>query len=315
VALFVYLGLFTWNIRTGYVDNLASHTGLELTRWVLTPGRWVWTRVSSFWERYVYFMGLRQENETLRDELARANDELVGAREQASLAKRLTELLLMSPPPEWSREAARVIAHRLGPNAALETFVIDKGSRHGVEMNTPVVAPEGVVGRVLRYSMSAATVIMITDPNSKIPVVSQKSRTQGILVGRGPNQALTLQYVSLSAPIEPGETLVTTGLEGIFPKGLPVAQVSGVSREGASLFLNVAAQPLFDSRRMEEVALLRKLPPPKAEEAPEDLPDTSTKRPKGAAERKGEVKKRSKNEPPEARPQESTPKKRRGEGQ
>lgn len=308
--------MFTWNIRTGYVDNLASHTGLELTRWVLTPGRWVWTRVSSFWERYVYFMGLRQENETLRDDLARANEELVGAREQASLAKRLTDLLLLTPPPEWSREAARVIAHRLGPNAALETFVIDKGSRHGVEMNTPVVAPEGVVGRVLRYSMSAATVIMITDPNSKIPVVSQKTRTQGILVGRGPNQALTMQYVSLSASIEPGETLVTTGLEGIFPKGLPVGTVTGVSREGASLFLNVSAQPLFDSGHMEEVALLKKLPPPKVEESAEEvLPDTSTKRPKGAAERRGEVKKRGKNEPPEARPQESTPKKRRGDGQ
>ena len=182
-------------------------------------------------------------------------------------------------------------------------------------MNTPVVAPEGVVGRVLRYSMSAATVIMITDPNSKIPVVSQKTRTQGILVGRGPNQTLSLQYVALSAPVETGETLVTTGLEGIFPRGLPVATVSGVSREGASLFLNVSAQPLFDAKRMEEVALLKKLPPPKAEEAEEVLPDTSTKRPKGAAERKGEVKKRGKNEPPEARPQESTPRKRRGEGQ
>lgn len=315
MVLFVYLGLFTWNIRTGYVDTLASHTGLELTRWVLTPGKWVWTRLSSFWDRYVYFVGLRQENETLRGDLAKANDELVGAREQASLAKRLTELLLISPPPQWSREGARVIAHRLGPNAALETFVIDKGSRHGVEMNTPVVAPEGVVGRVLRYSMSAATVIMITDPNSKIPVVSQKTRTQGILLGRGPNQPLQLQYVSLSSPVEAGETLVTTGLEGIFPKGLPVANISSVSREGASLFLNVQAQPLFEQKRLEEVVLLKKLPPPKAEEGEEALPDTSTKRPKGAAERKGEVKKRGRNEPPEARPQESTPKKRRGEAQ
>ena len=83
MVLFVYLGLFTWNIRTGYVDNLASHTGLELTRWVLTPGRWAWTRLSSFWDRYIYFVGLRQENETLREDLARANEELVTAREQA----------------------------------------------------------------------------------------------------------------------------------------------------------------------------------------------------------------------------------------
>jgi rod shape-determining protein MreC len=314
VVLFVYLGLFTWNIRTGYVDNLASHTGLELTRWVLTPGRWVWSRLSSFWERYVYFVGVRQENETLREDLARVSDELVTAREQASLAKRLTELLLIQPPAGWSREGARIIAHRIGPNAALETFVIDKGGRHGADVNTPVSAPEGVVGRVLRNSMSAATVIMITDPNSKIPVVSQKTRTQGILIGRGANQSLVLQYVSLNAPVEQDETLVTTGLEGVFPPGLPVARVTGVSREGASLFLNVQAAPLFDARRLEEVALLKKLPPPKAAEPEEPLPDTSTKRPKGAAEKKGEVKKRGRNEPPEARPLE-TPRKKRGEAQ
>ena len=310
----MYLGVFTWNIRTGYVDDLASHTGLELTRWVLTPGRWVWTRLSSFWERYVYFVGVRQENETLREDLAKANEELVGAREQASLAKRLTELLLIVPPPQWTREASRVIAHRLGPNAALETFVIDKGRRSDVDVNTPVVAPEGVVGRVLRASMNAATVLMVTDPNSKIPVVSQKSRTQGILVGRGSGQPMMLQYISLSAQVEPGEILVTTGLEGIFPQGLPLATVTNVNREGASLFLNVSAQALFDPKRLEEVALLKKAPPAKPEEE-EALPDTSTKRPKGAADRKGEVKKRGRNEPPEARPQESTPKKKRGEGQ
>lgn len=316
MVLFVYLGLFTWNIRTGYVDNLASHTGLELTRWVLTPGRWAWTRLSSFWERYVYFVGLRQENETLRAELAQANEELVTAREQASLAKRLTDLLLIQPPPQWSREGALVIAHRLGPNAALETFVINKGSRHGVEVNTPVVSPEGVVGRVLRNSMNAATVIMITDPNSKIPVVSQKTRTQGILVGRGPGLPLSLQYVSLSAPVEVGETLVTTGLEGIFPEGLPIARITGVTREGASLFLNVTGLPLYDARRMEEVGLLKKVPPPEPEaQAEEPLPDTSTKRPKGTAEKKGEVKKRTRNEPPEARPAEPQPRKKRGEAQ
>ncbi|MFZ5425516.1 MAG: rod shape-determining protein MreC [Thermodesulfobacteriota bacterium] len=315
MVLFVYLGLFTWNIRTGYVDNLASHTGLELTRWVLSPGRWAWTRLSSFWERYIYFVGLRQENEALQAELAKANEELVAVREQAALAKRLTSILLIQPPAQWNREGARVIAHRLGPNAALETFVIDKGSRHGVDVNTPVVSPEGVVGRVLRNSLSAATVIMVTDPNSKIPVISQKTRTQGILVGRGPGLPLSLHYVSLSAPVEEGETLVTTGLAGIFPEGLPIGKVTGVTREGASLFLNVQAGPMFNPARLEEVALLKKAPVPEpAAEHEDSLPDTSTKRPKGTAEKKGEVKKRSRNEPPEARLPES-PRKKRGEGQ
>ncbi len=308
MVLFVYLGLFTWNIRTGYVDTVASHTGLELTRWVLSPGRWAWSRVSSFWERYVYFVGVRQEAETLRGELAKSQEELVTAREEAARAKRLDGLLGIIPPPEWTREGARVIASRLGPNAALETFVIDKGRRHDVDVNTPVVAPEGVVGRVLRTSLSAATVLMVTDPNSRIPVVSQKTRTQGILMGSGANSPLQMQYVSLSAPVEEGETLVTTGLAGIFPAGLPIGKVLRVTREGASIFLNIQAQTLFDSRRLEEVALLKKVPPPQPEASQEVLPDTSTKRPKGGgAEKKGETrKKRSKTDTEENKPQEGS---------
>lgn len=317
MALFVYLGLFTWNIRTGYMDTLASHTGLELTRWVLSPGRWVGSRVSAFWERYVYFVGLRQENETLRQDLAQARNELVAAREQASLARRLTDLLALTPPPEWKREGARVIAHRLGPNAALETFVIDKGRRQDVDVNTPVAAPEGVVGRVLRASMSAATVLLITDPNSRIPVVSQTTRTQGILAGRGPGEPLALLYVSLSSTLEPGEILVTTGLEGIFPDGLPLARITGVSREGASIFLNVQAQTLFDPKHLEEVALLKKAVPPRpADEGDEGMPDTSTRRPKAGSDKKVESGRKRKGQPASDtnKPQEGRPERKRAPG-
>lgn len=305
MVLFLYLGLFTWNIRTGYVDTLASHTGLELTRWVLSPGRWLWSRVSLFWERYVYFVGVRQELSALREEHAKAMEELVTAREEAARARRLSELLALVPPPEWTREAARIIAHRLGPNAVLETFIIDKGRRQEVDVNTPVVAAEGVVGRVLRASMSAATVLLVTDPNSRIPVVSQRTRTQAILAGRGAGTPLVLQYVSLSAGIEEGETLVTTGLEGIFPPGLPVGRVTKVSHESGSIFLEAQAAPLFDMDRIEEVALLKKIPPPKAQEqAEEPLPDTSTKRPKGGADKKSERRAKRKAEPDAPQPSE-----------
>jgi len=312
--LFVYLGLFTWDIRTGYVDNLASHTGLEFTRWVFVPGRWVSTRVSSLWRQYVYLVGLREENDKLRAELAHATSETASLREDAAKAKRLAELLALVPPPQWSREGAAVIAHRLGPNAALETFIVDKGSRQGVIINTPVVSPAGVVGRVLRTSLSAATVLMITDPNSKIPVVSQKTRTQGILIGQGAGQKLFLQYVPMSAPIEEGETLVTTGLGGVFPEGLPVGVVNVVTKEGASLFLNVQATPLIDPDHMEEVDLLKKVPPkPDAPEEP--LPDSSTKKHlKGASGSKTEGRK-GKGKSAAGNPQEGARPKPPGEGQ
>ncbi|EKO39284.1 MAG: rod shape-determining protein MreC [Solidesulfovibrio magneticus str. Maddingley MBC34] len=224
----------------------------------MAPGKWVHEQVASFWSRYLYFVGIRQQNDQLRLELDSAKKELADLRENASEVERLRQILSLTPPIDWTRRAARIISHRLGPNAALETFLIDKGSAHGVSVNMPVVSPDGVVGRVLRLSPTAATILLITDPNSRIPVVSQKNRTQGIVKGEGPTKELTLQYVPQGAPIEEGEVLVTSGLEEIFPKGLPVAKVTSIGRSGSSLFQLIHAAPLFTPRQLEEVALLFK---------------------------------------------------------
>ena len=215
-------------------------------------------QVSSFWSRYLYFVGIRQQNDQLLSDLEAAKKELSELRESASEVERLRQLLSMTPPADWTRQGARIISHRLGPNAALETFLIDKGSARGVSVNTPVVSPDGVVGRVLRISPTAATVLLITDPNSRIPVVSQKNRTQGIVKGEGPSKELTLLYVAQGAPIEEGEILVTSGLEEIFPKGLPVARVTSIGRSGSSLFQLITAVPLFAPLQLEEVAMLFK---------------------------------------------------------
>lgn len=224
----------------------------------MAPGKWVHEQVASFWSRYLYFVGIRQQNDQLRLELDTAKKELAELRENASEVERLRQILSLTPPIDWTRRAARIISHRLGPNAALETFLIDKGSAHGVTVNMPVVSPDGVVGRVLRLSPTAATILLITDPNSRIPVVSQKNRTQGIVKGEGPAKELSLQYVPQGAPVEEGEMLVTSGLEEIFPKGLPVAKVTSVGRSGSSLFQLIHAAPLFSPRQLEEVALLFK---------------------------------------------------------
>lgn len=239
---------------------MASHTGLEFTRWILAPGKWVHAQTTSFWNRYLYFVGVQQENDLLRQELDAAKVELSGLRENAAEVERLRRLLSITPPEEWTRQGARVISQRLGPNAALETMLIDKGSASGVTVNTPVLVPDGVVGRVLRLSPSSATVLLVTDPNSHIPVVSQTNRTQGILKGEGPSNELTMQYVPQGVALEEGEILVTSGLADIFPKGLPVAKVTKLGRSGSSLFQVVQAVPLFRPRQLEEVSLLFRNP-------------------------------------------------------
>ncbi|MGD9610349.1 MAG: rod shape-determining protein MreC [Desulfovibrionaceae bacterium] len=261
---------------------MASHTGLEFARWILAPGKWVHDQATSFWNRYLYFVDIRRENDLLREELDADRQELARLRENATEVIRLRRLLSMTPPREWTSQGARIISQRLGPNAALETLLIDKGSSSGVGINTPVAVPEGIVGRVLRLSPSASTVLLITDPNSRIPVISQTNRTQGILKGEGPNRALAMEYVPQGAPVEEGEILVTSGLEEIFPKGMPVAKVIHVGRSGSSLFQVIDAEPLFTPRQLEEIGLLFRGPamapvaaPTAAPVAPEPAPPAS----------------------------------------
>lgn len=256
LALFLYLSLYAWNARTGVLDDVASRSGLEFVGLVVKPGQWMADQTQALWKRYLYLLDLRQENDALRTRLDSMTLELAQVHEQAAEVHRLRRLLSFAPPEEWDGIGARVMAHRMGPNAVLESIIIDKGTLGGIDVNTPVATPDGLVGRVLRAGLSVSTVLLITDHNSKVPVLGRTNRTAGILTGQGPGRPLEVRYVPLNATLEVGEILITSGLAQIHPKGLPAARVVAVERSDISLFLTVRAEPLVDLRDLEEVLLL-----------------------------------------------------------
>ncbi len=258
VALLLYLSLYTWNLRTGYLDAFSENTGLEFVGLVLKPGKWAKNQIIDFWDHYIYLVGVRQENDGLKQQVSRLTTELNRFREEAKEAIRLRDLLSLAPPEHWSATGARVIAHRLGPHAALETLLVDKGYRSGAEQNDPVVTHQGVVGRILRDSPHLSTVLLLTDPNSRIPVRGRTHRTTGILAGGGQNEPLEVLYIPLNTPLEQGEILITSGLADIFPQGLPVARIISIERSDISLFQTVRAEPLLDLKSLEEVLFLKR---------------------------------------------------------
>ncbi|WP_207260909.1 rod shape-determining protein MreC [Desulfovibrio sp. Huiquan2017] len=264
-CLFVYLSLFTWNLRTGHLDALSSHTGLDISGIILKPGIWVAEQVTGFWHRYIYLVGLKQENDNLRAEAAelRRANMLMGA--QARSASRLEALLDFSSPRKWAFSGARVIGQRMGPAGALDTLVVDKGKASGVTDDMPVASLKGMVGRILRSGVATSTVLLLTDPNSRIAVIGANNRSPGMLSGQGYGEPLQLRYVNQNAPVDPGELLLSSGLTGIYPKGLPVARVTKIRRSDISLFLTVQAEPLVDVAGLEEVLLLSREPEPAVE--------------------------------------------------
>jgi len=291
-CLFVYLSLFTWNLRTGHLDALSSHTGLDIAGVVLKPGIWVAEQVSGFWHRYIYLVGLKQDNDTLRTEAAelRRTNMLMGA--QARSAARLESLFGFRPPEKWTFSGARVIGQRMGPAGVLDTMVVDKGKASGVTDDMPVVSLKGLVGRILRSGTTTSTVLLLTDPNSRIAVIGAHNRSPGMLSGQGYGAPLQLRYVNQNADVDPGELLLSSGLSGIYPKGLPVAKVTKIRRSDISLFLTVEAAPLVDMAGLEEILLLNREPEAAveagtgdvAEPQPESGPEAGKEDASGAAD-------------------------------
>ncbi len=258
VGLFIYLSLYSWNLRSGQLDRLADYSGLEFVKWTLWPGEWVFDKSTDFWDKYIYLVGLKEQNDLLSSQNDLMRLEIMTLREKAAQAARLQALLSFSPEDGWYVDGARVIAHRMGPSAALDTIILSKGSTSGVTADTPVLTPLGVVGRVVQPGFSSSKALLITDLNSRISVRGQLHRTTGLLVGNGAGEPLDIKYMKLNAPVSEGEILETSGLAGLYPPGLPVAKVISVERSDISLFLKVEAVPLVNMESMEEVLLLHK---------------------------------------------------------
>lgn len=152
----------------------------------------------------------------------------------------------------------RVIGQKLGPNAILETVLIDVGSRHGVRANDPVISPRGVVGRIAKPGIHFSSVLLLSDPSSRIPVITSEGRVPAIVQGQGPGAFLEVKFIPRNDPVSPGEILLSSGLGGVYPKGIPVARVVEVTPADVSLFQRVYAEPLLALRYYEELLVLNR---------------------------------------------------------
>lgn len=268
LVLALFLGLYAWDSRTGKLSSLTSMSGLELVRQVLYPGVWLKDRAGDFVNSYVALTDVAEENARLTEELGRAEDALRRAREEHAELARLRELLDMPPVLPWEKTGARVIAGRFGPQAVLNSVMLNKGFTGGGTPGSPVVTPQGLVGRVYYASPHSSTVLLITDPSFRVAVIGQQSRVRGILSGAGANKPLQVQYVAPNTNMLPGELLVCSGIDAIMPKGLPAARVEAVVYDKDELFPRISAQPLSSLSSLEDVMLLI---PPKGMKADELL--------------------------------------------
>jgi rod shape-determining protein MreC len=223
----------------------------------------VWTETSTgnAWHNYFYLRGVRAENRDLKQQIERMSLERVRMSQDADQARRLQALLAFKEQFISETMAAQVIG---GSGSELSRSVyIDKGEHDGIKPDMAVITADGVVGKVLRVYRSTALVLLIDDQTSGVGALLDKTRLQGILRGT-PSGEVVLEKVMSDETVPAGEMVLTSGGDGIFPKGLLVGKVTKVAL-GSELFLNIHVRPAADLSKLEEVLVVTKIDERQAE--------------------------------------------------
>jgi rod shape-determining protein MreC len=215
--------------------------------------------VRNNWTGYVALQGVREENERLKSEVANLNVALQQERALAEQTRSLQKLLEMKSATALQTTAASVIAGGASPE--FRTVTIDKGTGDGLQPDMAVLAPEGVVGRIIMPSGRAAKVQLLIDRDAAAGVIVERTRAQGVVVGTGADR-FRLDHVPGVADIKVGDRVVTSGIEGIYPKGFVVGQIESIDRQSGE-FANVVVRPAVPFSALESVLVV--LSPPSSE--------------------------------------------------
>lgn len=202
------------------------------------------------WNRYLFLVGTEDESRRLRRENAILNELLNSYREGYLEGMRLRKLLDIKDGLHQRAVAARVIDS--DRTSLFKTLLINKGTTEGLRVGLPVLSDHGVVGRIIETSWHASRVLLLIDENSNIDAMIQRSRAQGILQGAGA-VGCNLKYISHAENVQSGDVVLSSGLAGVFPKGLLLGFVTGTSGQEGGLFqkIDVASAVNFD--KLEEV--------------------------------------------------------------
>jgi len=258
VFLFIALFLISSNLGKHKSWNPAEQVLVEVAAPLQEFTYKTVKTVEGIWLRYFALVNLRNQNTRLQKEINKLRMENHRYRELVATNKRLRELLQFKKKIDWPVVAAQVIGR--DPSGWFESVIIDKGGSSGVKVNMPVVNSRGVVGRLISVSPNYAKALLIVDQNSAVDCLIQRSREKGILKGLSP-KLCELDYIVKRSDVRVGDRVATSGMGRIFPKGLPVGEVTEIADVSWKLFKDIKVRPLVDFAKLEEVLVILKEDP------------------------------------------------------
>ena len=214
--------------------------------------------VRGAWSRYVALVGAQEESERLRHELARLEEENLQLREALVASGRLERIAEMRDDFEVPMLPAELVGSDVSP--WFRSVLLDRGRSDGVRSGMPVISEQGLVGLVTATSRSAAKTMLLLDRQTAVDGTVQRSRARGIVRGHG-DERLVFEFVARGGDVQVGDVVITSGLDGVYPKGLLIGRVSGVSEPGSKLLSTASLEPAVDFGRLEQAfVMLRRGP-------------------------------------------------------
>jgi rod shape-determining protein MreC len=251
----VFLYIFSLNFRTpSKMDILQRSVTETVSPPIRLFGR-IFSGIEDLSYQYVWLKNLRGENESLKREVAELESKLTSYQEAFVENQRLRRLLDFKTSARAETVPAQVIMHDL--TGWFQTLMVDKGFRDGITPDMPVVNDEGVIGRVLDVSDRHCRVLLITDQGSSVDAVDQRNRVRGILCGKDPNGCL-LKYIRSNLDIREGDLVITSGKDGVYPKGLRLGVIQAAYKDPVDLFQKIEVKPLVRLSALEEVLIIKR---------------------------------------------------------
>jgi rod shape-determining protein MreC len=210
--------------------------------------------IKGVWLDYFYLVGVRQGNANLKKQLEEYRQKEVRYQEAQQALTRLEALLDLKRQVALPVIGARVIAY--DPSRWSRCAIIDQGKAQGVKEGLPVLAPQGIVGRVVEAYPQYSKVMLIVDRKSGADAMVQRTRARGILQGKGGNRC-SLEFVPKSADVQPGDLILASGLVGLYPKGLVFGKVSRADKKNPGVFQDIEVTPATDLSALEEVLVVK----------------------------------------------------------
>ena len=205
------------------------------------------------WQNYFFLVSAAHENETLKKSLNQFVEKDNEWHEIGLANSRLRNLLNFQKAPTHRVVAAEVISK--DPSGWFKTVIIDKGRSDGLQKGLPVVLPTGIAGQVIEVSGRYAKVMLIIDRNSAVDALVQRSRARGIIKGASADQC-RFELVLRKHDVQIGDTVIASGLDGVYPKGLRIGRVSDLSERSSDIFYEITVTPFVDYEKLEEVLVI-----------------------------------------------------------